>query len=140
MPEERKAYAEAVRAHDKFAVEQGKILAVGKATPKAKRYYRSRSGDWLTYWNRLRQRDADGIRIVGRGETLRIRPAGIKLGDDSGTVDLRVCGVAKGVKVFQNGTPIPQPQAKPKIVNVRLVQLEKDPRWRVFWERIGGSC
>ena len=138
---ERKAYAHAVSAYELFAEEQAKILAVGKATPKAKRYYEKYSGDWLTYWNVLRQREADGIRIEGRGETLRVRPARIKLGDDgSGSVDLRVCGVASGVKVFQRGTPIPQPNPTPKIVKVSLFQLTGESWWRVFLERVGGSC
>jgi len=107
---ERKSYAEAVRAYEIFADHQAKILAIGEATLEAKRYYEKYSGDWLTYWNVLRQREADGIRIKGRGETLRVRPARIKLGDEgSGSVDVRVCGVSSGVKVFQRGAPVPQP-------------------------------
>lgn len=140
-PDERKAYTEAVSAYEKFADEQAKILAVGKATPKAKRYYEKYSGDWLRFWNVLRQREADGIRIRGRGETLRVRPARIKLGnDDSGTVELRVCGVSTGVKVFQDGTPVPQPSRTPKIVKVTLFRLTGETWWRVFLERVGRSC
>lgn len=138
---ERKAFAEAVSAHEAFADEQTKILSAGKATPKAKRYYEKYSGDWLRFWNVLRQREADGIRIEGRGETLRVRPARIKLGDDgSGSVDLRVCGVSTGVEVFQNGTPIPQPTPTPKIVKVSLFRMAGETWWRVFLERLGGSC
>ncbi len=139
--EERKAYAEAVAAYDHFADEQAKILAVGKATPQAKRYYKKYSGDWLTYWNVLRKREADGIQIEGRGQTIRVRPTRIKLGDDgSGSVELRVCGISKGVKVFQNGKPIRQPKPTPKIVNVSLFRLADETWWRVFLERVGPSC
>jgi len=137
---QRKAYAEAVDAHEAFGLQQAKIFADGKATPKAKKFYKTNSGDWLTSWARLRQREADGIRVLGRGETLRIRPAAVQLGNGGGTIDLRVCGIAEGVKVLQEGQPIPQPQAKARIVNVRLIKLENDPPWRVFWERPGGSC
>lgn len=139
-PRQRRAYAEAVAARDAFDLKQAKILSVGKATTSARRYYRRHSGAWLNYWNRLRQREADGIRVLGRGKTLHVRPAAIRLGDDSGTLDLRVCGVAEGVEVLQNGEPIPQPQAEPRIVDVRLIKLENDPSWRVLWERPGEPC
>lgn len=140
-PDERRAYADAVGAYEKFAEKQAKILAVGKATPEARRYYEKYSGDWLRFWNVLRQREADGIRIKGRGETLRVRPIRIKLGaDGSGSVDLRVCGVSTGVEVFQDGTPISQPPPTPKIVKVSLFRLTGETWWRVFLERVGRSC
>lgn len=123
-PTQRRAYDQALVARIEFDREQAKILASGKATGDAKRFYRRSSGDWLSYWNRLRQREADGIRVLGRGETLSIKPSAIRLGDQSGTIDIRVCGVARGVKVLQSGEPIPQPRATPRIVNVRLIKLE----------------
>lgn len=140
-PRERRAYGSTVAAYADFTRQQAQILAIGRAVPEARRYYRAQTGDRLTYWNRLRQREADGIKIKGQGELLRVRPARIRLANDAtGTVDLRACGVARGVKVFQNGELIPQPTPAPKIVSVRLVRLTSQAPWKVFWERVGGSC
>jgi hypothetical protein len=139
--DERTAYDGAVRAYAAFSDREAKIFATGKATPAAKRFYVRYSGDWLTYWNQLRQRERDKLRIVGRGHTLRVRPVAINLGKDgSGTVELRVCGIARGVKAFQGSTEIPQPTPKPWLVRVKVIRLKGESRWRVFSERLGGPC
>jgi hypothetical protein len=75
------------------------------------------------------------------GKTLWIRPAGIRLDSDGGgQVTLKTCGVSEGVKVFQNGEPVTQPEPKPTIVRVRMVRLANGAAWRVLSERVGARC
>lgn len=138
---ERRAYAAAVHDYKRFSDRHAQIMAAGKATPQAKRFYRRYTADWQTYWATLRQREANGVRVLGKGETLRTRPSRIRVhGDGTGSVGLNVCGVSSGVKVLQKGTPVPQPKPTPRIVRVGMVQLEGDMRWRVLYERVGPKC
>jgi hypothetical protein len=53
---------------------------------------------------------------------------------------LDVCGVSTGVKVSQNGSPIPQPKPVPTIVRVGMVKLDGESHWRVLYERVGPKC
>jgi hypothetical protein len=139
--EERQAYDDAVQAYEAFSDQQATFMAAGKATAEAKRFYRRQTADWRTFWATLQQRESNGVRIKGAGETLRIRPAKIRLHDDgTGSVSLNVCGISSGVRVLQNGTPVPQPKPVPRIVRVGMVSLDTGPRWLVLYERVGPKC
>lgn len=139
--EERAAYEAAVSAYLSFADRQAEINADGRATAAARRFYREATADWRTYWLRLQELESNEIRIIGRGETLSHRPAEIKLFQaGGGQVVMRVCGVARGVEVVQNGTPVPQPSPTRSNVRVAMVKQPDDPMWRVLYERRGSPC
>ena len=138
---QRQAYDDAVQAYQDFAGQQATYMAAGEATPAAKRFYVRHTADWQTFWATLQQRESDGVRVEGTGKTLRTRPTKIRLyGDGTGSVNLDVCGVSTGVKVSQNGSPIPQPKPVPTIVRVGMVKLDGESHWRVLYERVGPKC
>jgi hypothetical protein len=139
-PAERMAYRDALRDYERFAARQAELYEAGGATTDAKAFYEQATADWQTYWAKLQDFAKQGYRTAGRGETLRTRPAAIRLDDDGGQVDLRVCSVARGVQVQQNGTPVPQPSPKPTLVRVRMVQLPGETTWRVLFEKVGSRC
>lgn len=138
--EERAAYEAAVEDYERFANRNARIYAAGKATPEVRAFYQRRTASWQSYWAQLQQLDADDIRIEGRAETVRIRPAAVRIGDRGGAVTLRVCSVSDGVKVLRNGTPVPQPTPKPTVVHVEMVQLPGEDWWRILSDRLGGPC
>jgi len=139
--EERAAYDAAIRDYESFSDRQARINAKGKARESAKLFYRQRTAAWQTYWARLRANESQGLQIIGKGRTLRIRPADIELYQGGGgQVDLRVCGVAEDVEVLVGGEPVPQPTPKPTIVRVRMVHLPDEAVWRVLSERVGPTC
>lgn len=139
-PEEREAYESALEDYAKFSEAQVRIAEVGKATAKARRFYQRYTADWQTYWARLRQWDAAGIRVEGRGRRLWTRPSLIRVDSDGGTIDLLICGTSRGVKVFEGESRVPQPSPKPNVVRVSLVQLSGEDWWRVLLSRIGSPC
>jgi hypothetical protein len=139
--DERAAYDAAIEDYESFSDRQARINAKGKATASAKAFYQERTSAWQSYWARLRANEEQGLQIVGKGKTLRIRPAGIELyRGGGGQVNLRVCGVAEGVEVLKGGEPVPQPEPDPTIVRVRMVQLPDEVVWRVLSERVGSPC
>ncbi len=139
--EERAAYAAAVNDYEKFSDRNADFYRVGKATPAARAYYKRATAAWQSYWARLMSFESRGIRVVGRGKVTRIRPSVIKLGEGGGgQVNLRVCSVASGVRVFQNDEPVPQPSPKPTITRVSMVSLPGQASWRILFDRVGGPC
>ncbi|WP_310961362.1 hypothetical protein [Nocardioides terrisoli] len=138
---ERKAYAAAVDSYESFSRTQEVLLAKGKATSRARTFYKKYTADWRSYWARLDQRQQAHLRVVGRSRTISIRPGKVGVAPDgSGAITLRVCGVARGVKVIQHGTPVPQPTATPHLVKVVMVRTPPESWWRVFRERLGTTC
>jgi hypothetical protein len=138
---EREAYKVSLSTYERFSARQAEIMQTGRATPAAKAFYRANTAAWMTFWATLRQRDADGIHIEGKGRVIRVRPGSIRLDKSgAGTVALRVCGVADGVKAFKNGKEIQQPTPTPHIVNVAMVKLDGESKWRVLSERVGPRC
>jgi hypothetical protein len=138
---ERTAYVRAIAAYRAFSVRQAQFNTAGEATREAKLFYRNKTAAWQTYWARLRANEQRGLQIFGMGKTLWIRPVGIRLdAGGGGEVTLKTCGVSKGVKVFQNGEPLAQPEPKPTIVRVRMVRLTDAALWRVLSERVGARC
>ena len=138
---ERRAYGEAVGDYRRFGAGQAAIMALGKATPTAWRFYHRYTADWQTYWATLRQRERQGIRIKGHGTVIRFRPGKVAVDrDGTGNITLKVCGIPTGVRVLQSGTPIPQPRPTPRIVGVEMVRLQGESRWRVLYERVGPKC
>ena len=139
--EERAAYDAAVEDYAAFSDRNAEIYRVGRATPAAKAYYMKSTSAWQTYWAKLREFDSQGIRVVGRGEVIRIRPSGIRVDPDGGgQVDLRVCGVSTGVQVIQDGEVVPQPSPKPTTTRVRMVKLPGEASWRILFDRVGSPC
>lgn len=140
-PKERDGYGAAVDDFERFSDRQAELYGAGKATGEARRYYRKATADWRTYWAKLRDFAAQGYRTVGRGDTLQTRPAAIRLDDDGGgQVGLRVCSVAAGVEVLQNGAAVPQPSPRPTVVQVRMVLLPGEANWRMLSEGVGARC
>ena len=140
-PAERMAYRDALRDYERFAARQAELYEAGEATTDANAFYERATADWQSYWAKLQNFSQQGYRTEGRGETLRTRPAAIRLDDDGGgQVDLRVCSVARGVQVQQNGTPVPQPSPKPTLVTVRMVRIPDETTWRVLFEKVGSRC
>jgi hypothetical protein len=138
---QRAAYVQALDAYRAFSVRQAQFNAAGEATHEAKLFYQHKTAAWQTYWARLRANEQRGLQIFGMGRTLWTRPAGIRLdADGGGEVTLNACGISRGVKVFENGRPVAQPEAKPTIVRVRMVRLRDGAPWRVLSERIGSRC
>ena len=138
---ERKAYEEAVASYERFSTRNAELFRKGRATPAAKAFYKRSTAAWQSYWARLRDFEARGLRVIGRGEVLGVRPAAIRLDQDGGgQVVLRVCSVATGVRVLQDGQPVPQPSPKPTITRVAIVQLPGESSWRVLADRVGGPC
>ena len=138
---ERRAYMDAVDDYKHFAVGQAKILARGKATKSAQAFYRQRTAAWRSYWGMLQQREAIGLRIKGMGRTIRTRPGPIRLDSTGGgTIELRVCGVAEGVRVFQNGQSVQQPHPVPRIVRASMVSVGDESPWRLLSEHVGPKC
>lgn len=138
---ERRAYDAAVKDYRRFTAREASFMATGEATGEARRFYRKYTADWRSFWNTLREREASGIRIKGSGEMLRVRPSHIEAdAAGGGTVELRVCGVSTGVRVFQRGSPVPQPSPSPTIVQVSMVKLPGDAWWRVLYLRVGAKC
>jgi hypothetical protein len=139
--DERTAYAEAVEDYAAFSRRLAAINEAGRATPKAKAFFKRETAAWQTYWARLRTNERSGIQIVGMGRTLHTRPADVRVDPDGGgRVALRVCGISEGVKVLQDGEPVSQPSPKPTIVRVQMVKLPDEPDWRVLSERVGAKC
>jgi hypothetical protein len=138
--EERAAYQSAVADYERFADRNARIYAAGVATSQVKAFYQQKTAAWQSYWAQLQQLEADGIRIKGRAETVRIRPVGVRATDRGGAVTLRVCSVSTGVEVIQNGTPVPQPTPKPTVIRVEMVQLPGEDWWRILSDRLGGPC
>lgn len=139
--EEREAYEAAVEDYATFSDRNAELYRVGRATSAAKAYYMKSTSAWQTYWAKLREFDSQGIRVVGRGEVIRIRPSGIRVDPDGGgQVDLRVCGVSTGVQVIQNGEVVPQPSPKPTTTRVRMVKLPGASSWRILFDRVGSPC
>lgn len=140
-PGERAAYRDALRDYERFAERQAELYEAGEATNDAQAFYEQATADWQSYWAKLQNFSQQGYRTEGRGETLRTRPAAIRLDDDGGgQVDLRVCSVARGVQVQQNETPVPQPSPKPTLVTVRMIQIPEETTWRVLFEKVGSRC
>lgn len=140
-PDERKAYRDARRGYERFAARQAELYEAGEAATDAKAFYERATADWQSYWAKLQNFSQQGYQTEGRGKTLRTRPAAIRLDDDGGgQVDLRVCSIARGVQVQQNGTPVPQPSPKPTLVTVRMVQIPDETTWRVLFEMVGSRC
>jgi len=140
-PAERIAYRDALRDYERFAARQAELYEAGEATTDAKAFDEQATADWQSYWAKLQNFSQQGYRTEGRGETLRTRPAAIRLDDDGGgQVDLRVCSVARGVRVQKNGTPVPQPSPKPTLVTVRMIQIPDETTWRVLFEKVGSRC
>jgi hypothetical protein len=139
--EERTAYRAAVDDYSAFSRRLAAINEAGRATPKAKAFFKQMTAAWQTYWARLRTNERRGIQIVGMGRTLHARPADVRVDPDGGgQVALRVCGISEGVKVLQDGEPVSQPSPKPTIVRVQMVKLPDETQWRVLSERVGSKC
>jgi hypothetical protein len=138
---ERAAYAAAVRDYQRFSRRNADFYRVGKATPAAKAYYKEASAAWQSYWARLMRFDSGAIRVIGRAEVVRIRPAVVRIGPKGGgEVGLRVCSVARGVKVVEKGKPVPQPSPTPTVTRVSMVKLPGEESWRILFDRAGGAC
>ena len=138
--DERAAYEAAVAAYEDFSDRNAELVRKGKATPEAREFYQEATAGWQSYWARLQQFDSRDIRVVGRADVLRVRPASIELDDGGGQVDLRVCSTSEGVRVLQSGSPMPQPSPKPTITKVSMVQLPDESSWRILSDRAGGPC
>ena len=139
--QERAAYREAVEDYAAFSRRLAAINEAGRATPKAKAFFRQQTAAWQTYWARLRTNERRGIQIIGMGRTLHTRPSDVRVDPDGGgRVALRVCGISEGVKVLQDGEPVSQPSRKPTIVRVQMVKLPDETEWRVLSERVGAKC
>jgi hypothetical protein len=139
--EERTAYREAVDDYAAFSRRLAAINEAGRATPRAKAFFKQKTAAWQSYWARLRANERRGIQIAGMGRTLRTRPADVRVDPDGGgEVALRVCGISEGVKVLQDGEPVSQPSPKPTIVRVQMVKLPDESAWRVLSERVGAKC
>lgn len=139
--EERTAYREAVGDYAAFSRRLAAINESGRATPRAKAFFKQKTAAWQSYWARLRTNERRGIQIVGMGRTLHTRPADVRVDPDGGgQVALRVCGISEGVKVLQDGKPVSQPSPKPTIVRVQMVKLPDESDWRVLSERVGAKC
>lgn len=138
---EREAYDEAADAYEAFSDRNAELVRKGRATPEARAFYREATAAWQSYWARLMDFDSRGIRVLGRAEVLRVRPSAIKIDEKGGgQVDLRVCSIATGVRVTQDGRPMPQPSPKPTITRVSMVKLPAESSWRILSDRAGGSC
>jgi hypothetical protein len=138
---ERAAYGAAVRDYQGFSNRNADLYREGTATPEAKAFYKRATAAWQSYWARLVAFDSRGIRVIGRGQVVRTRPAVVRIGrNGGGEVGLRVCSVARGVKVLQNGKPVPQPAPTPTITRVSMVKLPNEKSWRVLSDRAGGNC
>jgi hypothetical protein len=139
--DEREAYDDAVVAYEAFADRNAELVRKGRATSEAREYYQRATAGWQSYWARLMDFDSRGIRVIGRADVGRIRPAAIKLDEKGGgQVDIRVCSIAAGVRVIQDGQPMPQPSPKPTVTKVSMVKLPSGSSWRILSDRAGGSC
>lgn len=139
--EERNAYQAAVEDYEEFSRQNAALYRVGEATPAARAFYKKSTAAWQSYWARLQGFESRGIRVLGRAEVIRIRPADVRLGEaDGGEVEFRVCSVATDVRVLQNGEPVPQPSPRPTITRVAMVKLPAESSWRILSDRVGGRC
>lgn len=71
---ERLAYSEAVAAYAKYYARNAEIVASGKLTPSAGRFYRRHAIDWAEAWSNLSVLANNQIRVIGQAKVLSERP------------------------------------------------------------------
>lgn len=129
--EERALIREAVRRVEDFEARNQSILAAGKATDRAKRFYRENVKDWRSHYARLRSNAKERIQVARRPEVLSTEVASVKsFQDNAAEIVLRRCTDPSDLGVTRDGVPLPAAHEAPVIQEVVVLRYE-NRTWRL---------
>jgi hypothetical protein len=129
--EERAIRREALRRLERFETGNARILAVGRATTEAKRFYRDHLRDWQTAFAQLEEHERAGIRIARRPVVLSTRVTSLEsFQDNAAEVVLERCTDQSDVGMTRGGVPVPAVHDEPVLQRV-VVHRYENRTWRV---------
>jgi hypothetical protein len=123
--EERALYREALRRLERFESRNARILAAGRATSEAKRFYRDHLREWQQSFSQLKGYERAGIRIADRPVVLGTRAASIEsFQDNAAEVVLERCTDQSELGMTRDGVPVPPVHDEPVIQQVVVHRYE----------------
>lgn len=123
--EELAVYRRAVRRVEDFEVENQRILAAGKATEEARRFYQHRLRTWRSSYALLQSYERRGIRIARRPVVISTTATSIKsFQDNAAEVVLARCTDQSDLGMTRNGVPLPAAHDEPVIQEVTVYRSE----------------
>ena len=139
--EERAIRREALRRLERFETGNAPILAAGRATAEAKRFYRDHVRDWQTAFAQLEEQERAGIRIARRPVVLSTRVTSIKsYQDNAAEVVLERCTDQSDLGMTEGGVPVPAVHDEPVLQRV-VVHRYENRTWRIgAVETTGRPC
>lgn len=129
--EERALIRQAARRVEDFETRNQSFLAAGKATERAKHFYRETVKDWRSHYARLRSHEKEGIQVARRPGMLGTEVASVKsFQDNAAEIVLRRCTDQSDLGMTRDGVPLPAAHEAPVIQEVVVLRYE-NRTWRI---------
>lgn len=124
-PEERAVYRQALRQVEAFESTNQRILAKGRATRRAKVFYRDHLKTWRPTYALLRSYEEEGIRTARLPVVLSTTATSIKsFQDNAAEVVLLRCTDQSDLGMTRAGQPVPATYDEPVAQDVVLIRYE----------------
>lgn len=129
--DELAVYREAVRRVEGFEARNQPILAAGKATRQARKFYRDTLFMWQLSWEQLQRYELEGIRIARRPAVISTEATSIKsFQDNAAEVILSRCTDQSDLGMTRAGVPLPAVHDGP-VIQVVVVNRYENRTWRL---------
>jgi hypothetical protein len=135
--EERAVYRQALRRVRAFEAANQEVLAVGRASPRAKRLYQDNLRSWRPSYRLLQANQRDGIRVQHGPAVLGVRATSIKsFQDNAAEVVLLRCIDRSAVRMTRRGVPVPSVRSPPVAQQV-VVYRSENRTWTIQYLPVG---
>jgi hypothetical protein len=139
--DQRALYREAVRRVEAFEAANQPLLAAGRATRKAKRFYENHLRDWESAYAQLQEYEAEGVRVERGPIVLSTEPVTVQdFQDNAAEIVIRRCTDQSDLGMTRQGSPVPPRYDEPVVQEVTVVRSE-NRTWRIAsFETTGEMC
>ena len=139
---QRTAFAAAVSAYHRFLRQNDRFLAAGRVPRQAGSYYYKYAIRGSASWTALARLVDSGVTVRGHAEERWVRPVHVAVQrQQRSMVILRRCLDEQGIRVFQHGKSIAQPQlARPHIYRVTMIKRSNETWWRAGTPKRSATC
>jgi len=139
--DQRALYREAVRRVEAFEAANQPLLAAGRATPQAKRFYMDHLRDWESAYAQLQEYEAEGVRVERAPIVLGTEPVSVQdFQDNAAEIVIRRCTDQSDLGMTRQGAPV-SPQYDEPVVQEVVVERSENRTWHIAsFETTGEPC